>query len=127
MFSMIPQLTGALATCMLIALLSTTLEFDSQDGCSARIIDLNWLPAPRRLVNRLENDHISMALNPVRLDGFFLLNRGRELVHLNRKLVHDLKAFFYPPSAHFPREPALLLKRKRRRQRQPAFCSLNIE
>src|SRR5271156_245200 len=90
-----------------------------------RIFYLHQLLNARRLVDRVENNHVEMPLYSVGLNGFSLQNRGSERIDLQGKLVHPRKMPVQRAPRDFSHDPPLLIKRVRGRKRNPAFASLH--
>src|SRR6266478_3329312 len=85
----------------------------------------NRLPFSRRLVNRLQNNHVEMSLPSIGRDRLLRLSRLRKRIQFRRKLIHHPEFLLEPLSANLPRQPPLFIKRKRRRQASPPFRPLH--
>src|SRR5580704_4193519 len=83
-------------------------------------------PIPRRVVNRIQNNHIAQSLHAIAFHRLVRTNRLGKRIQFRRKFVTNRKR---PPDPTFlpdlHREPPLFTKIVRGRQRSPTIRALN--
>src|ERR1700730_4576053 len=85
------------------------------------------LPVPRGFVNRLQDDHIPMALYPIRVDLALVLDGRSKCVELRSKFVHDSKSPSNLASLNLPCKASLFVKVESGRHQYPALRALHVD